>query len=139
MVYPAADASDAGDFAHRACEPAGQGALGDHCAASGECGAGLSCVEAQCAECDPALAGGEDCARSEQGVMQPHQRSPGAGLRARGEGCLHDGDCQSGACEGAPLQLCSPDGRRCDSDADCPVIYLTPTCEPVGVDAGACQ
>ena len=137
IVYPAADASDVGDFAYLACEPGELGALGDHCAGDGECGEGLSCVEAQCAECDPATE--STCARSDEGVMQPFQRDPGEGRRASGEGCLHDSDCESGACEGEALSLCSPDGRRCHDSSDCPVIFLTPTCEAVGTDAGVCQ
>ena len=135
--YPAPEEDLAG-FAYRTCEPAAQGSLGDHCQIDAECGDSLACVVGQCAECDPQTDAEGDCARGE-GTLAPYQDAPGAGLRASGEGCLQHSDCQSGTCQGEDLRLCSPDGRRCDTDADCPILYIEPVCTPVGIDHGTCQ
>lgn len=137
---------DPEDFqGHRSCMSAGEKDLGLACVTDGECADG-ACTDDQCSTCggDTDCDGG-DCARHDAGpgdaavAIMPHTCDPGAGLRATGEACLVDADCGSGTCEStATVRICDPDGRPCDTDADCPYAELGGSCVTIGPADGQC-
>jgi hypothetical protein len=121
------------------CGASGRHALGEHCFTPEECGSGI-CNDGQCAECgDDAPCAAGTCARGtpeKSSVPMPFQCTPANQLRAKGEPCLLDADCTSGACASAEsLRLCLPDGRRCSGDDDCPYG----SCFSLGAYDGTCQ
>ncbi len=128
-----------GEVAERQCAPAGAKAVGETCAIADECASAL-CCDNQCAECcgEAPCSGGATCLRAR--ALDPWTCDDRP--RAPGSGCLHDGDCASGHCAGKDLvQICNPDGRPCETDADCPdwAVYLGAVCRPIGVADGVCD
>jgi hypothetical protein len=103
--------------------PAGTLALGETCAESTDCTAGLTCAGTGgyliCSQCSASVpcggdGGGACVARS---VFMPMQCGPGEGLGKAGDGCLTGSDCASEDCEGAaPVSLVA-DAGRCQLDA----------------------
>ncbi|NOY28526.1 MAG: hypothetical protein GXP62_21935 [Oligoflexia bacterium] len=133
------------------CLPARQKNLGEACQGDGECGSGI-CTDNQCSECGTA----DPC--DDGGACEPHSAPPGIGTgyaatgelrvqscsgswgsRVSGDACISNDDCSSGACQGdGYTRVCDPDGRPCDSDADCPLVDIGATCVTVAVSAGVC-
>jgi hypothetical protein len=101
---------------------AGTLVLGEKCADSSECAAGLTCTGvnndllcSQCSATQPCAGdGGVTCtARS---VFLPSQCGPGQGLGKAGDPCLTGSDCASGDCNGGiPVSL-FPDAGDCELD-----------------------
>lgn len=134
-------------FGHRACAaPAGDRPLGVACSAEVECSSG-TCADGQCATCAAdADCGGGDCRRHDAGTgdadpsIMPRFCDPGDGLRVAGEACLADADCASGDCASTtPASICNPDGRPCETDADCPFTDLGGACVFIGPADGQCR
>jgi hypothetical protein len=133
---------------HKSCGPPGRHRLGERCLGDAECKTGVCCGDV-CSECchdhGPSCPGGASCASAAwwdlgpeyQSHLLPAQCSPGESLGAAGAPCLQDADCQSGSCLGSgELKTCQTDGRRCDTDDDCPMSRL---CRSIGAYGGTCQ
>jgi hypothetical protein len=117
--------------------------MGEKCAESSECAAGLTCAgeggDTLCAQCSAsqACAGGATCeARS---VFLPKQCAPGGGKGNPGDPCLANSDCASAACDGAkPVPLTQGDAGACDFNQ--PLGASNPfNCEWHAARAGACR
>jgi hypothetical protein len=131
-----------------ACAPAAAAVLGDRCLVDGECASGV-CCDGVCSTCcgtgtAPACAAGTTCAaRAKTADGKPArtawQCAPGARDGAAGSACLSDDDCASGACAGGGVLSVCADGRRCTSDADCPMGLPGNPCTAIGVAGGQCQ
>jgi hypothetical protein len=96
--------------------------LGDACGADAECAPGLVCAPtglcSQCSATSP-CEGGVACQQRSRSL--PFQCGPGQGLGATSAPCLADGDCASGACDGATTTPLAPgDAGACDLDASSP-------------------
>ncbi|MFH1469304.1 MAG: hypothetical protein ABIO70_33275 [Pseudomonadota bacterium] len=131
-----------------ACGEPGRHSLGEACQGDAECATGI-CIQGQCAECGgqnlceegavcdrhPAVEGDTDR------ELEPFMCDPAAGLRAPGERCLDDADCQSGSCDDhlGSLRICDSTGRPCDSDDDCTLWGFEGTCQRIGVLDGTCR
>ncbi len=120
------------------CLPPGALADGLRCMRDATCASGR-CLDGVCGACATAADCGGDACLPADGV-RPARCDRG---RGPGAGCFDHGDCDSGACAGAPLRGC--DGRldrECDADADCPGELADPdlhACETVGFAGGTCQ
>ena len=131
-----------------ACTAAATAVLGDRCLIDGECASG-SCCHGVCSTCcasggAPACAAGTTCAaRAKTADGKPArtawQCAPDGGHGAPGSTCLADDDCASGACAGGGVLSVCADGRRCASDADCPMGAPGNPCTAIGVAGGQCQ
>lgn len=132
------------------CGSQGRHALGEMCLADEACATGV-CCQGQCAECCPDGPGcpvGQVCARrnavdvGESYLIFPLMCAGGQGLRAAGEACLRDDDCESGSCASEqPLQICDPGGERCGADEECPLAawFGLGGCVALGRENGVCQ
>lgn len=135
-----------GWFGWRTCIDPPQRALGEACATGGECGSGV-CCSGQCSEC----CGADSC--DDGATCGRHQLGDGdasidvmayscvrlGGERGPGETCIADSDCASGDCSSSSeLKICDPDGRPCETDADCPWSELGGHCVTLGPDDGTC-
>lgn len=133
-------------YLHRACVPGGTRRLAERCQGDGECLTGR-CCEGICSQCCQ----GSGCTTGQQCLpvdwkklgdnyefqLLPHQCDPRKGQQPKGTPCLHASDCQSGICPSTEtLSTCFLDGRRCQTDTDCP---LWPACLPLGPYNGLCQ
>lgn len=134
-----------GWYGYTECMPAGEKLLGEACAGAGECASG-TCEEGLCSECSPGGGQCEDgdlCYRHEATAQADESIMPftcHGEPRAGGESCLADGDCASGSCSaGELLRICDPDGRPCDTNADCPYAELGGACVTVGPADGRCD
>jgi hypothetical protein len=121
-----------------ACVAAGVRELNEGCYGDAECESGI-CQLGVCSTCraNAQCDSGQDCWQ-----VYPHGASvcvPAFQTQARGEPCVSDFECSSGACVGKPRRQCF-DGRSCTSDANCPVDgSLVPGhCLIVGVQGGTC-
>jgi hypothetical protein len=137
---------DGGYHPYRACVDAGADPLGAACATGDQCESGI-CTDDQCAECGSADdCDGETCAPHDAGdgdasvEVMPSTCAPGDASRASDEMCLADADCASAVCESTELvRICDPDGRPCDTDADCPYAELGGACVTIGPADGTCR
>jgi hypothetical protein len=133
---------------HKSCGAPARHRLGERCIGDAECKTGVCCNDV-CSECcddhGPSCPAGASCmdaawwelGSAYQSHLLPGQCSPGKGLGASKAPCLQDADCQSKSCVGAgELKTCQTDGRRCESDDDCPLSRL---CLSIGVYGGTCQ
>jgi len=137
-------------YGHRECAAPATKALGEACATDGECGSS-TCCEGLCSECcegGPDCTDGAACTRHPAGTqdgaaaagIMPWMCAAGAGDRGMGEGCVADTDCLSASCQASTaLRICDPDGRPCDTDADCPWSAFGGACVTVGAHDGTCQ
>jgi hypothetical protein len=126
----------------RTCIPQASRALGELCFGDAECASG-ACNGLVCSECNDVVpcAGGAACGPAAE-TVPVHVCAPGAGGRPGGASCVLDGDCASGACDGAPLGSCDELGWSvCYEDDDCPVEGdLSPgVCTFQAVAGGTCQ
>jgi hypothetical protein len=122
-----------------ACVSARSHALGEPCAAAGECATGF-CTAGTCSTCTTDADCGSD-ARCGAGWPSttdhaPYVCAPGGHQRASGEPCAADGDCASGRCDGSLRMECSADGRACTSPADCP--FADSSLDSNALDNGPC-
>jgi hypothetical protein len=130
------------------CAPAAGGDLGDRCRVDAECATGV-CCGGVCSTC--CLDGGPGC--SAGGICTERARdanklpwraawqcSPGGYDGIAGDLCLGNDDCVSLSCAGgAAFSVCGLDGRRCATDADCPLFSSGNSCIQLGVAGGKCQ
>ena len=122
--------------------------LGSRCLIDAECASG-SCCGGVCSTCcptggAPTCAAGATCAaraKTTDGkpIRTAWQCAPDGRLGAAGTPCLADDDCASGACAGGGVLSVCADGRRCASDADCPIGPPGNPCTAIGVAGGQCQ
>jgi hypothetical protein len=120
-----------------ACVAAAARALGEQCRDAAECASGLCNTEGVCSSCAPTQGCGAACQPAY--ADGPSVCDPGRGRGGPGDACATNADCASETCTGAPRRQCL-DGRRCASDANCPVDDdLVPgPCTVVGVQGGSC-
>jgi hypothetical protein len=123
---------------------AGTLVMGEKCADSTECAAGLTCAGASgdllCSQCSPSQAcpgdGGIACtARS---VFLPSQCGPGQGLGKTGDPCLTGSDCASDACAGVTPVPLGDEAGVCDLDASLGAGNPD-NCQWYGARGGRCQ
>ncbi len=121
---------------------AGSLVLGEKCASSGECAAGLTCAgdssDMLCAQCSASQACAGSVACTTRSVLLPSQCGPGEGLGKSGDPCLAGSDCQSGACDGATPVSLVDDGGACDFDAALGASNPS-NCQWYGARGGACR
>ncbi len=118
--------------------------LGSHCLVDGECASGI-CCQGVCSTCcttdDAACATCAARAKTPDGkpIRTAWQCAPDGGSGAAGTACLANDDCASGSCAGGGMLKVCADGRRCSSDADCPIGPPGNPCIAIGVAGGQCQ
>lgn len=144
---------------HTACGAPQRHALGERCLTDEECMTDI-CCEGQCSQCckdndcpneqQCARRPGEDLGEGHVFLGLPHQCDAGQGKGMPGAACLFGEDCDSGSCVADDtLSLCTPDGRRCDTDEDCQTegpwdplwedeSWWPVACLPLGMLGGVC-
>lgn len=127
---------------YRTCVEGGSRALGELCAADGECASG-ECCGGLCSQCcaffGASCGDGQECVNAASGPPSESWCAPGGG--APGDACRRDEQCASGSCGGGePMLVCAADGRPCATAADCPTGgEETGACIEVGRAGGSCR
>ena len=131
-----------------AAPPTVLGRLGEPCATTSDCAAGLVCPQvgfllcSQCSDEVPCADGGGACqARPSDPAavsLFPLQCGPGQGLGVTGAPCIANDDCASGVCAGAiPVGLLAGDAGPCDLNAVSP--DASTNCSWDTVYGGTCE
>ena len=128
------------------CVSVGSRSLGERCESDAECATEVCCKGA-CSQCcqGKGCSSSTACKQRQEWISQgesnylplPWQCSPGQGVGQAKAPCIHDDDCQSYTCQSTgELKICLMDGRRCQTDEDCPGKLW---CWKMGLDKGQCK